>query len=306
MTNRYLRRIFEHIAVANKETFSGNLSPQNFCVGVEVNDICPRAFADPTSRNIAVFTGLIVLAKNDSQIAAVMAHEMAHNSMRHTICDINNLPKGGVAEAVGGRQCEHDRLVDERNVLKGQKESPARTARMSALGIRIDALQKQIYDITVHHIGPEQAANWLEVEADEVGQEFFHRAGLNQQEFAWRHEQLVLWPPMGDVPPAAAGWTPLQRRNAAMAACHLTPFTSQAPPRGVNRYAESCWSLWNLLINPARVARRDFRRILPTAVQSNIAGEPSLADVQAELARHRAAPEPTKKCKTCNEPPGGL
>jgi hypothetical protein len=81
---RYVREIFEYMAGANSGTFKGELAPDKFCVEVEPKDKV-NAFAWARTRRILFLTGLLERLENDAQIGGVMAHEMAHVSMRHDV-----------------------------------------------------------------------------------------------------------------------------------------------------------------------------------------------------------------------------
>jgi len=287
VTNRYIQRLFNHITTANRSTFYGDLSPALFCVGVEKNLECPRAFADSQKRSFSIYTGLILLAQNDAQIATVMSHELAHITMRHTLCDGTIVQRD--RRAVTERQCELEQLVKEQSELKERMFSnpppPGAEDRMKQISRRIGATQEQIWDLMVAEVGAERAANWLEVEADEVGQELYRRAGFHEDEFTWRHEDLVLNPPiLGQPALPSAQRSSTERRIAAHRACGFeSGLAAREPQRGVARYASNCWTLWNLTINPAR--RHPRQTLAPQPDIFNLVGEPTLAEVKAEIRR---------------------
>jgi len=67
------KKLVSHSAMANE--------PFRFFV---INDPRINAFATPGG-NIAIHTGLILAAKNESELASVMAHEIAHVTQRHIV-----------------------------------------------------------------------------------------------------------------------------------------------------------------------------------------------------------------------------
>ncbi len=80
--NKYLQQIFDRITSANRDIFTGDYAPQNFCISNSPDDYI-NAFASPHGR--IMFTDKIVKsAPNDAAIAFVLAHESAHILMQHS------------------------------------------------------------------------------------------------------------------------------------------------------------------------------------------------------------------------------
>jgi hypothetical protein len=246
----------------------------------EINDIGVRAFADPEDRSVRMDTGLLLLAGNDAQVAAVLSHELAHVTMRNVLCDATPVREG--REELVAAQCERDRLLEEQGRLgKGSLDAAGEERRRWVMA-RIAELEASMHSTLVSRLGPEAAANWVEVEADEVGRQLFLRAGFSDAESLWRHEQIALWPPAGTPPAQGGPASPAERRAAALRACGLDAPGAAEPARGSQRYASNCWSLWNALVRPGGGA--------PGGV-SELPGEPTLAQVQDEIrSRPPAAP----------------
>ncbi len=78
----YIKKIAHHIMKANPSTFSGAFSPDNFCFRIEDNKTF-NAFANPTSGTVTFHTGTLESLTSDGNVAAFMAHELAHITMQH-------------------------------------------------------------------------------------------------------------------------------------------------------------------------------------------------------------------------------
>lgn len=78
----YIQHIAYFIMQKNPQTFSGIYAPEKFCFEV-VDSFAVNANADPNTGKITFYTGLLEVMQNDGNIAAVMAHELAHVTLRH-------------------------------------------------------------------------------------------------------------------------------------------------------------------------------------------------------------------------------
>ncbi len=78
----YVQRIAYYIMKKNPQTFDGDLAPEKFCFQI-VDSATVNASAAVESRLITFYRGIFDVMQNDGQIAAVMAHELAHVSMYH-------------------------------------------------------------------------------------------------------------------------------------------------------------------------------------------------------------------------------
>lgn len=78
----YLKDLATVLFEANPSTFGSFYTPDKFCFTSEKNHVL-NAFAIPATGQVKFFTGMIEHAANDAQIAAIMAHELAHVTMAH-------------------------------------------------------------------------------------------------------------------------------------------------------------------------------------------------------------------------------
>ena len=119
-------------------------------------DEAVNAFALPGGK-VGVNTGMWGVAQSQDQMAAVLAHEIAHVVSRHSAERVSQQMATGVAlEAVGA--------------YSGQKTSPENAKRMmSALGLGAQVAYLLPYS-RIH-----------ETDADLLGQQYMARAGFNPQ-----------------------------------------------------------------------------------------------------------------------------
>jgi hypothetical protein len=78
---QYLQKIFDKIAAANSDVFTGDYAPENFCISNSPDDYV-NAFASPHGR-VMITDRLVLGAANDAAVAFVMAHEASHILMQH-------------------------------------------------------------------------------------------------------------------------------------------------------------------------------------------------------------------------------
>jgi hypothetical protein len=78
----YIKKIAHHIMASNPSTFSGAFSPDKFCFRIadkkEFN-----AFAYPATGSVTFHTSALASLTSDGNVAAIMAHELAHVTMQH-------------------------------------------------------------------------------------------------------------------------------------------------------------------------------------------------------------------------------
>lgn len=87
--NAYLDKILDHITSKNPETFSGPYARENLCIGLNPS-LAINAFADPSSGSLFLLGGLVMKSDHDSEIAAVVSHELAHITMQSGSMSIEN------------------------------------------------------------------------------------------------------------------------------------------------------------------------------------------------------------------------
>lgn len=175
-----LKLLADRIASRNPETFSGNLEISKICVGVDPRMNVIDARSTPESLSVVFSQQLVSLARNDDELAAVLSHELAHLTLQHQgfgetpprmNSDAQYLQLRGQSKAI------QDKIV----ALALAKAHPSEIFALNEQFAKIIPLiNKRIDEI----YGEENAhANWLEQEADEVGAEFFVRAGFSTQSF---------------------------------------------------------------------------------------------------------------------------
>ena len=250
LTDQLVNQLAQRIFAANTQTFRGDLAPQNICHGIQIEGV--RAFANSQTRSFAIEGGLIRRAQNVNQLAWVISHELAHITMRHGM-DGSPIPPGqdrnhnhlDDAAEVRGLMARHAAMINQINaVAKTGKGSPA-SNRMIA---EAEVLNSRINSLMGLHMTPEELANWMENEADEIAVRIYTQSGFDPAEIGWRQEQEAIARHAGLDPhsppqhPDAAS-----RSRAAKAACGFTQDLSlvAAPERGTHRYPQPCWSIWN-------------------------------------------------------------
>lgn len=79
---RYMQTLFQKLVTSNSGTFQGSLNPANFCLRFDQDDII-NGLAYIENGEIHLTKGLIMAVDHDADIAAVLAHELAHITMDH-------------------------------------------------------------------------------------------------------------------------------------------------------------------------------------------------------------------------------
>lgn len=147
--NAILQRVGKHISqAANKPDYQWEF---RLIESTEAN-----AFCLPGGK-VAVYTGILKVAKNEAGLAAIIGHEVAHATARHggqriTIALGTQLGLAALSEVIGGQDSDQKKML------------------MAALGIGAN----------VGAILPFSRAN--ESEADEIGLIYMARAGYDPSE----------------------------------------------------------------------------------------------------------------------------
>jgi len=82
----YIRKHLDHIASQNSTVFTGPLESKKFCiVPIEIDDIDAGSSWDGS---LFINTGVLRAAQNDAQFASVIAHELAHITLRHGMTEL--------------------------------------------------------------------------------------------------------------------------------------------------------------------------------------------------------------------------
>lgn len=196
-TNAYVQCISDHIIAQLPQKYAS----QNWEVVVFLSDQV-NAFALPGGK-IGVYTGLMKVAKNQDQLAAVVGHEVGHVIAQHG----NERVSSSTAVNVG---------LQATNVALDAASVQYRGAIMQGLGLGAQFGVLMPYGRT------------HESEADEIGQELMAKAGFNPK------QSVALWQEMsknsGEQPPEFMSTHPshqtrikdLQSRMSGMTALYNT------------------------------------------------------------------------------------
>lgn len=153
----YLRALAVEIARANPQTFSGDYDITKFCFAVVKGDT--NAYARPDSRLVVFRTDIFKIFDTDATAASVMAHELAHVTMQHSL-----VPHDKLANNATWRQ-----LKDEIGTLVARKTSIE--AKTDPLRDRVTAVQQ---DLAARASAEEAAAREaLDAEAQSLSERIF-------------------------------------------------------------------------------------------------------------------------------------
>ncbi len=122
---------------------------------VVFQDDTPNAFALPGGK-VGVHTGLFRVVQNDSQLAAVLGHELAHVTARHSGQRITQGVAGATVGAIAGKVLENKTGMDQRT---------AQAITGTAATLRLLKFSRR-----------------QELEADQLGASYMARAGYNPNE----------------------------------------------------------------------------------------------------------------------------
>lgn len=165
-TNRYVRCVADPLLIEAGE------DPQEWEIAV-FQEKSANAFALP-GKKIGVHTGILSVAKNQDQLAAVLGHEIGHVQAQHGNERVSEafVVQGGITAAA---------------VALGQKQGPRFQLLMAALGLGLQ------FGLILPH------GRTQESEADIIGLDLMSRAGFNPR------ESVKLWENMesssGGQPP---------------------------------------------------------------------------------------------------------
>jgi predicted SprT family Zn-dependent metalloprotease len=120
---RYLRSIAETIAAANPLTFTGPYAIEKFCFAIN-ETAALNAFALANQRRILFNSGTIETATHDAEIAATMAHELAHVTMQHTTAVHPLVEKNAEWQSLRRDMAD---LGESRTIVEAQKDQLQQT-----------------------------------------------------------------------------------------------------------------------------------------------------------------------------------
>jgi hypothetical protein len=275
----YVTEVARRIMLANPSVFRGDLAFENFCFGIRYNDTGGRAWATAESRSFVVESGMLTRVQNDAQLAFVVAHELAHVSLRHFH---GGYPVSGPAITAAATEIRRiNELIFSPN---------ARSEDNDALNTQLRAQEAIINNAITAQFGEGVLNNWEEAEADRVGAQFYLNAGFTSDELAWRPQQIIITDAMRlDVHSPAPQITARERIDRSYSGCNVpSDRTNMSEPvRGTASYPSSCWSIWNLRHNaPAtdseyRTLMNDSRSIINLDLPAGSNLEAVKAEVEA-------------------------
>jgi hypothetical protein len=229
-----LNTLAEKITAANPETFRGPLALPELCIGINAAWTRLDARTQPEVKTILFSSPMVLVAQNDDELAAVLSHELAHITLQHqgfgeapprvaadpTFSGLRVQAQGLQAQVAalaqeGGREKDIFRLSEQYGELQKQ------------MNARIDA----VYGETNAH------ANWFEQEADEVGAEFFVRAGYKTNSYL-----SMLWRT------SSASAEEYQRCQGLIEAA-LLKNSPMRPERGGKVHPTTCWRAFHLKVD---------------------------------------------------------
>lgn len=231
-----LQQLASRIAEANPQTFYGELDSAHLCIGIDTALKGADARSTPEQLRVAFSSGLVDLAQNDGQLAAVLSHELAHLSLQHR----------GFAETppVLGSDSNFTQL---QSVGRDVQAEIVRLALAKADPQQIFALNDNFADVLrrmnsrIDEVYGEKNAhvNWIEQEADDVGAEFFLRAGFNPDDYI-----EILWR-------SARGQRGETRDECeALVEAHRAKVSpAPRPERGAAVHPTTCWRVFHLTVD---------------------------------------------------------
>lgn len=238
-----LQQLATRIAKANPQTFYDELAPANLCIGVDAALQGADARSTPEQLRIAFSSGLIGLAQNDGQLSAVLSHELAHLSLQHRGF-AETPPLLGSDPNFTQLQSEGRKIQDDIVRLALAKADPQQIFALNdkfaevlrRMNVRID----EVYGEKNAHV------NWIEQEADDVGAEFFLRAGFNPDDYL-----EMLWR-------SARGQRGESRDDCeALVEAHRTEVSpAPRPERGAAVHPTTCWRVFHLTVDEWTHAHR--------------------------------------------------
>ncbi|MFO0679375.1 MAG: M48 family metalloprotease [Polyangiaceae bacterium] len=262
-SKRYLEEIVAALVAANPTTFRGALAPEKFCIAVVVGED-RNGNADPFSGLVRIETSVIARAANDAQVAGIVAHELAHVTMRHGVVEYDL----GIGEKDGF----------ERVPPKVREDAAWRDAKKKGDDA---AAKKRALEL----VSKEELANSAELEADSVGLVLSLRAGLAPAEFTWgnRIEIEAQRPGPDDAPELTREQRLALPADWMWKRCLERIEKGEVPDRGADVHPSDCYRVYNARVTvPARMkAAGEERRLAST--ETSLGTTTSLKDAQDEL-----------------------
>lgn len=230
-----LRAVAARIAAENPATFSDVFDVSKMCLSVNPKIPGMDARTTPEAMRIDFSPQLMDLFASDDEVAAVLSHELAHVTLQHQ--GFGETPPRMTNDAVFlERQSESRKIQAAIVELAKAKADPQKIFILNAEFAKIlEKMNKRIDEV----YGEQNAhLNWLEQEADEVGAEFFVRAGFDRRAFI-----NILW-----TSHRASG----EERQACSELIDRTlrePDKAERPARGIQSHPSTCWRVYHLTVD---------------------------------------------------------
>lgn len=226
----------QKIAVANRETFQNNLDLLHLCIGVNPNLPGVDAHSTPESLRIEFSNQMLLTAGRDGELAAILSHELAHLSLQHR--GFGETPPVMDSDVqFSSWKAESKAIQDSIATLATQRARPeqifALIEKFSSILAKMNQRIDEVYGERDAH------RNWMEQEADEVGSEFFIRAGFDRMDYI-----NILWKTRHD--------DDSQDRSDCQKMIENSEGNSSPlgrPERGQKSHPTMCWRVFHLTID---------------------------------------------------------
>lgn len=231
---RNLLLLLHRITESNPEVFTGPLSAAHICVEVDSQTQRAAAHSDPDKKRIVFTEQFLALAQSEGELAAVLSHELAHITLQHQ--GFGEIPPR-VAQDPRFSELKVQADDIQRNIATLAR-SGADKSLIFALAHRFGALQEKMNRL-IDFVYDEQNAhkNWFEQEADDVGSEFFIKAGFSQESFIsmlWKFSQE----------------SQVDNHNCQkQIAAALAKQSYKRPERGTKAHPSICWRAFHLQVD---------------------------------------------------------
>lgn len=233
VANKRVRRIAHSIALGSPDVFKNSLRIESFCFKIAKSEAAKPASTEVEQKTITFSLGILAKAQSDSQVASVIAHELAHVTLQHT-------GFGEIAPRVLNTP-EGKHLAIRQNALRDKIKRLAQAGASAADVLQVqNEFAKTVIEqntLTDKVYGEQNAyRNWAEQEADDVGAEFLVKGGYPIHEFA-----NMLW--------LSSSATPQQIMECNNIIYNAWNNSTERPERGTENHPTTCWRAFHLLVD---------------------------------------------------------